>query len=279
MRRAVVFVKYYEKGSTSFSGDQIAAALEAQGVAARSVAADELRGIRDAIAVFIKTSRLGDLWAARRRGNLTVLDVHDTLCFKRRLKNRWLYDGLIFKNRRQLEDYGDRRRWAEVIYHQADERYGPHRAGEEELRVCYLGEPRSLRLWGRLPGVECVSMPDWFRLAPSFNCHLSVREPRREFLYKPGAKVSTAAICRAVLVTTRDESAVEMLGPDYPYYTASAERQAIEAALQRARSTIGGPEWRAARARLDQVLERTRLGRILDDYVGFFRRLEERRAP
>lgn len=276
MRRPVVFVKYYEKGSTMISGDRIAAGLAARGVEARSIPVGELAGVANSTAVFIKTSKLADLVGARRRGNLTVLDVHDTLCFKRRLKNRWLFDGLIFKNRRQLADYGDRRRLGEVVYHQADERYGPHRAGETELRVCYLGEPRSFRLWGRLPGVDCVPMERWFEAAPSFNCHLSIREPQREVLYKPGAKVSTAAACRAVLVTTPDESAVEMLGPDYPYYVGGTDEAAIEAALERARATIGGAEWTLALARLAAVLERTRFDRILDDYESFFARLAAR---
>ena len=273
MKREVVFVKYYEKGSTGIAGDQIAAGLARRGWNARAVPAAALPAVAGAIAVFIKTSKLVDLLGARRRGNRAVLDVHDTLCFKRRLKNRWLFDGLIFKNGRQLSDYGDRRRLCDVIYHQADDRYGPHQAGETTLRVCYLGEPRSLRLWDHLPGVECIPMPRWFAEAPRFNCHLSVREPRREVLYKPGAKVSTAAICRAVLLTTRDESAVEMLGADYPLYLDSAEAPAIGRGIERARAAIGGPEWRLARQRLDAVLERTRLERILDDYEAYFARL------
>jgi hypothetical protein len=117
-------------------------------------------------------------------------------------------------------------------------------------------------------------MESWFREAPRFNCHLSVRAPRREFLYKPGAKVSTAAVCRAVLVTTPDESSVEMLGADYPYYTAGSDERSIAEALERARATIAGPEWRLARSRLDAVLERTRLDRVLDDYQSFFAGLE-----
>ncbi len=45
---------------------------------------------------------------AKARGHRLVLDVQDTVVFKRRIKNKWLYDALIFKSRRQLADFGRR---------------------------------------------------------------------------------------------------------------------------------------------------------------------------
>src|SRR5215210_1067778 len=106
----VVFVKYYEKGSTVLGADQIAEGLRGRGWDARSIPVRELRGLRHGIAVFIKTSRLDHLLLARARGNRLALDVQDTVVFKRRIKNRWLFDALIFKNRRQLADFGRHRR-------------------------------------------------------------------------------------------------------------------------------------------------------------------------
>jgi hypothetical protein len=270
--RPVRFLKYYEKGSTLMAADQIAAALRAQGVDGRAIVPAELGAVERAIIVCIKTSRLPHLLAARRRGNLLVLDVQDTVCFKRRLKNRWLFAGMIFKNRRQLADFGSARRTDAVLYHQWDPRYTPHRAGERQLAVGYLGLRRSLRQFGRLPGVECVD-DDYFTQAQRFNCHLSLRESERDRLYKPGTKVSTAAACHAALITTRDESAREMLGEDYPYYTA-ADPASVADALARARATLGGALWRDALERLGEVRERTRIERIARDYVDYFARLE-----
>lgn len=270
--RPIRFVKYYDKASTVLGGDQIAAELARRGFDARSIPVTELAGVRDSIVVFVKTSRLDHLLGARRRGNRTVLDVQDTPVFKRRLKNAWLYDGAIFRNRRQVEDLARRSWCSEVIPLQWDPRYRPNDVPAGEFRAVYLGDRRSLAFFDELPGVECLEN-DLFARAPAFNCQLSVRQPGREFLYKPGVKVSTAAACRAALVTTADVTAVELLGEDYPFYCGS-DRDSVVAALERARSALGGPLWRAALARLEAVRERTRLERIVDDHLAYFARLE-----
>ena len=270
----VAFVKYYEKGSTVLGADQIAEGLRGRGWDARSIPVRKLRALRHGIAVFIKTSRLDHLLLARARGNRLVLDVQDTVVFKRRIKNRWLFDALIFKNRRQLADFGRRRRHGRldrVIYHQWDPRYAPNQAPEDRLTLGYLGDPRSLELWGRLPGVECVE-DGFFDQAARFNCHLSIRRPGRELLYKPNCKVSTAAACEANLITTRDESTLELLGEDYPFYC-DPEPESILAAIERARAGFGSAEWHAGLEQMRAVRELTRLDRVLDEYELLLREL------
>ncbi len=269
--RPVVFVKYYDKASTVLGADLMSEALAAAGRESASVHAERLGEFRDAILVFIKTSKIGDLLAARRRGNRLVLDLHDTLVFKRRIKNAWLFDGVMFRNRRQFEDYRHPDRRDVLIYQQWDPRYRPHRASGDGLRVCYLGDPRSLELWGRLPGVDLI-VDDFFRRALDYDCHLSVRQPGREFRYKPSTKVNTAAACKAVVVTTRDASAEELLGPDYPFYVGHT-RAAVEAGLARARAARGGPDWRRALAILAEVRERTSTERIVGEYLAYFETL------
>lgn len=273
--RKILFVKYYDKGSTILGADQVSEALRARGIESRSVYPKDLRDVRDSILVFIKTSQLPDLLAARfggrQRGNRLVLDVQDTAVFKRWIKNRRLYHGVIFKNRRQLRDFSVRGAVNRVIYHQWDPRYVPNGLGDRELRIAYLGLGRSLALWGQLPGVDYFD-GDYFRRALGYNCHLSVREPGREWLYKPNCKVSTAAACEANLVTTRDESALELLGPDYPYY-AEPERESLLAALAKVRATFRGPEWRRGLKLMAEVRERTSMDRVIDDYLSFFAEL------
>ena len=268
----VAFVKYYEKGSTIMGADQIAEGLAARGWNARSIGIRELSGIRDGILVFIKTSRLDHLLLARARGNRLVLDVQDTVVFKRRIKNQWLFDALILKNQRQLADFGRRNRPDRVIYHQWDPRYAPNRAPHDRMTLGYLGLARSLDLWGQLP-VECVD-DGYFDAALRFNCHLSIRQPGREILYKPNCKVSTAAACDANLITTRDESTVELLGEDYPFYC-EPELESVRAAIERARASFGSAEWHAALERLRAVREITHIDRILDQYESLLRDLAE----
>ncbi|HEX6904842.1 MAG TPA: hypothetical protein VF789_34360 [Thermoanaerobaculia bacterium] len=269
----IAFVKYYEKGSTVMGADQISEGLRARGWDARSIPVSEMGSVTGGILVFIKTSRLDHLLLAKARKNRLVLDVQDTVVFKRRIKNRWLYDALIFKNRRQLADFGRRDKHDRVIYHQWDLRYSPNQAPRDRMVLGYIGDARSLNLWGQLPDIECIPVQDgMFAAAAKFNCHLSIREPGRDFLYKPNCKVSTAAVCEVNLITTRDASAVELLGEDYPYYC-EPDHDSILAAIEKARSSFGSPEWQRGLERMKAVREATRMDRVLDQYEDLFREL------
>src|ERR1044072_5112310 len=83
--RGVCFAQYNQKGATDSAADQMAVALRRRGVAARSIFAGELPGLRDAILVFVKRIDLIDLWRSKRAKNPIVLDVQDTVVFKRGL--------------------------------------------------------------------------------------------------------------------------------------------------------------------------------------------------
>lgn len=271
----VAFVKYYEKGSTVMGADQIAAALRERGWDARSVPVAEVGSVPPGILVFIKTSRLDHLLRAKMRGHRLVLDVQDTVVFKWHIKNKWLYDALIFKSRRQLADFGRRGKPDRIIYHQWDPRYAANQAPRDHMTLGYLGLPRSLAAWGELPGVEYVSGEAMFTEAPRFNCHLSIREPGRELLYKPNCKVSTAAVCEANLITTRDLTTVELLGEDYPYYC-EPTRESILAAIEKAQGSFGSPEWERGLERMRVVCELTRMDRVIDEYEALFHELAAR---
>lgn len=274
--RPIRFVKYYDKVSTVIGGEQIAGALSRLGFDARVITPDDLPTTRDSIVVFIKTSRLRDLVGARLRRNILVADVHDTLVFKRRIKHRRLYHGAIFRNDRQLADYTVRRQLEVVIPHQGDPRYEPNEAPPDELRLAYLGDPRSISFFGKHPEIPCIN-GNFFEEARKYNCHLSLREGLRDFLYKPSLKVSTAAACHAVLITTPDVSTLELLGDDYPFYTAP-DIASVENAIAHARAVIGGPEWRRALQKLAKAREVTRLEAVVAKYVEYFEALDARFA-
>ena len=274
MGRQVFFVKYWERGSTALGADQMAPAVERLGVAARSIPAAEIGGIRHSILVFVKRADLGHLLAAKARGNRCVLDVQDTLVFRRWISHWMLYDGVIFRNRRQQADYAPRGAESRTIYQHWDSRYTHAVNGYGGLRVGYLGIPRSLAAWARLPEVEMVGPERWFERSGAFNAHLSVRSTRRELLYKPNAKVATAAACAAVLVTTRDAAAVELLGADYPFYLDGAETHEIATGLTRAREAYDGAEWREALARLRALKAELAIERVAERYLELFRALD-----
>ena len=207
-----------------------------------------------------------------------MLDVQDTVVFKRRIKSRWAFDALIFRSEMAARDFSRAGYPDTVIHHHWDERYAPHSAPLDRLRLGYLGEPRSLDLWGDLPNVECVPEAHWFDRAPHFNCHLSIRREGREWKYKPNCKVSTAAVCGAALITTRDETSVELLGADYPFYCADSGRDEVARVIAEAERELGGPRWQLALERLSRVRELTSMARELDDYEALFRKLGPRRS-
>lgn len=274
--RQIVFVKYWDKGSTVLGADQMNAALRRLGAPSRSIYASDLQGIRGAILVFVKRADLLHLLAARRAGNRCVLDVQDQLVFRRWISHWPLYHGFIFRNRRQLEDYAgwNRRALARTIYHHWDPRYRTHRVSEDSLRAAYFGTRRSLpELWGRIPGLDFVGPGDWFERAREFNAHLSLRKPGREWRYKPNAKVATAAACGAVLLTTRDCSSVEMLGEDYPFYASGTDRESATEILERAADAIGGTRWREALERLRAIKADTTIERTARRYLRLFEEL------
>ncbi|HSL81904.1 MAG TPA: hypothetical protein VLF66_03960, partial [Thermoanaerobaculia bacterium] len=269
MRRPVYFVKYWEKTSVAVGAEQMVPALRSLGVEAHSIHARELPGVRGSILVFIKRANILHLAAAWARGNRCVLDVQDQVVFRHWISHWPFYHAFIFRNRRQEKDAGLQIRimgnlWARfrTIYQQWDPRHVPNRVAEGELRVGYVGSRRSIPFWDEVPGVEFVGPERWIERAPDLNAHVSIRRPGREWRYKPGAKVATAAACGAVLLTTRDCSSVELLGEDYPFYTRGPEREDVVEAVARAREELGGPAWREALERMREVRERTSLERV-----------------
>lgn len=273
MDRAVCFVKYWDRGSTAIGADQMAPALARLGVEARSIDAAEARTVRDAVLVYVKRADLRDLVRARARGNRLVLDVQDTLVYRRWISHWPLYDGVIFRNRRQQTDYAPRRALCRTIYQHWDPRYRPHQNGFDGVRVAYVGIPRSLAIHARPAGLAMIGPERWFDEAAAFNAHLSVRTTRRELLYKPNAKVATAVACDAVLITTRDEAARELLGDDYPFYLDGSDAESVGAGLERLREAYGGAAWREALGRLRALRAELAIEQVAARYLAMLREL------
>ncbi len=273
--RPIIFVKYFDKGSTVLGGHQMTEALLARGIESRTVYANEIGDVRDSVLVFIKKGRFDHLIGARRRGNIAVLDVQDTLCHKRHLKNRRLYHGIMFRSQKPLDDYGTGDYRSVNIYLQWNASYKPNQVADQGFKLVYLGDPRSFSYWNQIEGVPCVGEVGFFDKATGYNCHISVRTDQRDILYKPTCKVSTAAICEANLVTTRDEGSLEVLGADYPYYT-DPEPASIQQAIEYARETFGGPVWQAGLEKMKEIKRTHALETIVDQYLAFFATLEKK---
>jgi hypothetical protein len=95
--------------------------------------------------------------------------------------------------------------------------------------------------------------------APHFNLHLALqRRDERSALLKPATKVSTAAAVGANVLTYRDPSVLELLGPDYPFYVDGEPMPAI----RMARASFGGASWKKGREMMKAVKEKTSLAAV-----------------
>ncbi len=278
--RPVIFVHDDAGGASAARLGELAAAFGARGRTCRTIAARELGGVHEALVIFIGKAKLWDLVRARLARNRTLLEVRARPDCLRRPGCGRLLDGAIFRNQRQRQDF-DRQRWtSRVIYEPPEPGLTAHQVAPGEFRVACFASSAASEHYGGLRGVAFIGS-DPARHAPRFNCHLALRGPGQAALYQPGTAVANAAACGAVLVTPRDESAVEMLGEDYPFFCAS-DRGAIESALARARERAGGPDWREALARLQRVSARTRLDAIVEQHCEHFAALDtaaHARAP
>ena len=108
----------------------------------------------------------------------------------------------------------------------------------------------------KLPPLPKGTRDTFDKLVLPFNCHLSIREPRTDlFRFKTTAKVVTAAALGHVIVTTREPSAVELLGPDYPFYFEGVGNDSIRRTLRTVRADFDGTKenWTKAMQLLDRV--------------------------
>ncbi len=273
--RCVVFVHAGPSGDAPPRLEALAAALSDRGRSSRAVAARELQGVRDAIVIFAGDTGAGALLRARLSGNYTLLDVRGLPAGPRFPGGSRLVDGAIFRSRRQQKDL-DRPRWtSRVIYDEPEPGLAPHSVAAGEFQAACFGVSAAGGQFGEVRGVAFIDSHP-LRHAARFNCHLSLCARGSAELYQPGAEVANAAACGAVLVTTRDAAAVELLGEDYPFYCAG-DRGAVEEALARARRLRGGKEWGAALARLREVRARTSLDAVVEQHLELFAALEEAR--
>ena len=85
------------------------------------------------------------------------------------------------------------------------------------------------------------------------------------------------AACAAVLLTTRDASAVESLGEDYPFYCGPTEAE-VAAAIRAAEDQVGGTRWQQALGVLAEIKRETSLDHITGRYVEYLSRFGELRC-
>jgi hypothetical protein len=250
---SIVFVcNTSSHGSTSFRAGQLACAINQRypGLASVLIGGEKERihGLSNKLIIPILT--VGDgLWEyfnvkqleeIRKRGNQVYADILDSFVWPeynplitKALSNLFeLLDGMIvysnyvssilsseFKNLK-----------FRVIPHQWDNRYeflgDFRRAKKTNIRVVYSGYPEGFQLnyndFSR--HVDFVFDTKETTRQLNYRYHISYRNrDSLHALFKPAAKLATAAGVKALLFTSEDASAKEILGDAWPLYFSSKE--------------------------------------------------------
>jgi hypothetical protein len=285
---AIRFVKKDDFGSAELRANQIAAALAARGRDARAVRGVG-RDFRRGIVVFVKHLEFEEAARAAEQGNLVVYDVvdkftfHDFSAYDPDEVRRYFsaVDAAIHPNeysRRRFSEYFPERCLNTVIHHHWDPRFAEAarkqgKRAPDRFRLGYIGAPENFR---EVPEavVPIFDFQRQLELCSLFTCHYSARpKDSTGALLKPGTKLSVAASVGANVVTTRDESAMDLLGPDYPYL-APWDEKGIAETIAMARESFGGKTWLGALEMMKELKENTSLDSVVQHgYLRLFKEL------
>ena len=259
-RRPVALVRSARPPGGAASEEQLATALRQLGWDARAVAPRDLAGLGGALVLFDEPPDLLRRLLARRRGQAVLLDGRARWAETGRRPAVWNVAGALFANRAQQAEL-DRPSWTSaVLSAAASPDLRPHAVPPGELRALVLGSRECRTMLAEMPGL-CYAEGDPAGIAGQFNCHVALSRSAAEARYRSNLPVAVAAACGALLVTTRDVSAVESLGEDYPYYCDPNPRS-VAATLERARRELGTAARRGAHDRLQAARRSTMLDAV-----------------
>jgi hypothetical protein len=270
--RRIVMWSFRALPSFRMRGRQVGEVLRARGHAVEfrtGFGFIVLRDVRDAIVVLVK-DQPSQLPALARRGNRVVFDVVDFEPDQHRLGP---VDAIVCGSEHVRARMA--RRFpstpAVVVYHHADPRLVPHRAGADRLRLASSGEKKNSRfLGGEIPELQVVSFRKdaWPERMQGYNAHFSARlDPCKSVV-----KLANAAALGAVYLTGAEPGCLELLGPDYPFYLRDpASLNAVREDVGRLRQEVGSPAWvrshdllRSLRSRLTVEATATAYQRLFD---------------
>jgi hypothetical protein len=233
-------------------GEHIAAAL--------GVPCETEYSTPDEWVIFVKT--LNGVQQAKRDGCRVVFDPVDAFCYPGHEPDGWPstdVDLLIIPNRACAGSYRTMFPNADylIIPHQWDSRI-TGMAEHDEFRPGYIGSKFNLRENLGIP----IVVDDQLAAMPRHNCHVGGAVTPDGTARKPATKVASASAVGSVIVTAPDASAVELLGPEYPFYAKST----LFNALFKARKLFGSEAWNQALEILRTVREKTSLAAVAAKY-------------
>lgn len=125
--------------------------------------------------------------------------------------------------------------------------------------------------------------PDWIHSSKSiafihedlmkYPCHISYREPEtRDWYFKPGTKLASAAGSDSVIIMSRDKSHIDLVSSDYPFFVDSIED--ISEMYEQLKSWYGTSKWSDTVDLLNEVKLKTDINTIGKTYIEHIEGLE-----
>jgi hypothetical protein len=196
-----------------------------------------------------------------------IYDPIDTYAYAERQKWKdWMpyVDTVIAYNQVQANIYKNWFRNVVIIPHQWDARLDKS-CSQDAFKVAYIGHSFNATDVVKDSGIDMVTVPEKMLDAMSeYNCHVSIRDSVQAKM-KPATKIANAAAVGAVIITSLDASAKELLPINYPYWCWEPEN--FERVLNNAREDFGGSTWNLAREMMAEVKEKTSLDTVADMYT------------
>lgn len=158
-----------------------------------------------------------------------------------------------------------------TIFHHWDPRLRSSRTrNNDTFSLCFIGTPQYKMQQGlNLLYPELVtsvgSNPNKSDVC-KYNIHYSVRSVEAS-KNKPSTKVSTAAALGCPIITTRDNSTIDVLGDDYPYFAKDLEKSSIVETIKYATETFNTTTWKKALIQMEHVKNITDINIIVEQYA------------
>jgi hypothetical protein len=173
------------------------------------------------------------------------------------------------------------------VTHHVNRQIRPSAPPMDRPRVGYFGYLRNTHCPASLMGtVDLVGLStatvemSWLDRLPSYNAHWIVRRRGKAHDgWKPFLKGFVAARCNAVVITGRDDDALQYLGDDYPFYVQGTDAATLEIDMMRVAAAFGGPDWARALEIMAQVGARSTEAVVAAEFRAMVRALASRGRP
>lgn len=260
-------------GQLKTKGLQPREALRKKGIHSEVYLRKLPKDIDNSIIIFVKYFPFREVKRAIRKKCILIYEIVDEHKPFFLENEGALCDGVIFSNKRMINDFKhllSKNTTPFVIYHHWDPRFKKSKEKQRNFSLAYFGTiPKKNAIhFDKISIPVFTKFSDHLKYKDKFNCLYSMRkEGSINFLYKPSTKVVTAAAIGANIITSREPSATELLGEDYPYFT-DTDFNSVKKTIEYAKRTFNKKVWKDALKRMEEVRKRTDINIIINDYTN-----------